>query len=211
MSSVFGHGQLRLYLLSLLEAGPRHGYEVIRALQERFDGLYTPSAGTVYPRLQRLEEEGLIVRDEVSGSSPGRKVVYRITDAGRAEVASRRQDLAALDLDLAASVSRLAEDVRHRVRTGSKDLRGELAQAARVARASSRAVPQPPSGPGEKVGPGGVRADGPAVGPGLEQALRDLRAEVARSLAAVDSAQLADRARAVVEAATGEVRRLRDG
>ena len=91
MSSVFGHGQPRLYLLSLLEAGPRHGYEVIRALQERFDGLYTPSAGTVYPRLQRLEEEGLIAR-EASGADAGRKVVYRITEAGRA-AASRMGDL----------------------------------------------------------------------------------------------------------------------
>ena len=212
MSSVFGHGQLRLYLLSLLEEGPRHGYEVIRALEERFDGLYTPSAGTVYPRLQRLEEEGLIVR-ESSGADAGRKVVYRITDAGRAEVGSRRDDLAALDLDLAASVSRLAEDVRRRVRTGSKDLRGELAEAAKVARASSRAVPAPEGAAGEHVSPSDARANGygPAVGPGLEQALRDLRDEVSRSLSAVDSAQLAERARAVVEAATGEVRKLRGG
>ena len=79
MTPVFAHGQLRLYLLALLEEAPRHGYEVIRALEERFGGLYVPSAGSVYPRLARLEEEGLVAR-----SDEGRTAVYRITDAGRA-------------------------------------------------------------------------------------------------------------------------------
>ena len=43
----FAHGQLRLYLLSLLEDGPRHGYELMTALSDRFGGTYRPSAGTV--------------------------------------------------------------------------------------------------------------------------------------------------------------------
>ena len=60
MSPVFGHGRLRLYLLKLLDESPRHGYDVIRALEDRFLGLYAPSAGTVYPRLSRLESEGLV-------------------------------------------------------------------------------------------------------------------------------------------------------
>lgn len=55
MSNVFGHGRLRLYLLKLLADSPRHGYEVIRLLEERFQGRYAPSAGTVYPRLAKLE------------------------------------------------------------------------------------------------------------------------------------------------------------
>ena len=79
MSPVFAHGQLRLYLLALLNEGPRHGYEVIQDLEQRFNGLYSPSAGTVYPRLAKLEEEGLVERAE-----EGRKAIYRITDAGRA-------------------------------------------------------------------------------------------------------------------------------
>ena len=58
MSPVFGHGRLRLYLLKLLDESPRHGYDVIRELEDRFMGLYTPSAGTVYPRLARLEADG---------------------------------------------------------------------------------------------------------------------------------------------------------
>ena len=49
MSPVFRHGRLRLYLLKLLDESPRHGYEVIRLLQDRFMGVYSPSPGTIYP------------------------------------------------------------------------------------------------------------------------------------------------------------------
>lgn len=133
MTPVFGHGQLRLYLLSLLDEAPRHGYEVIRALEERFDGMYSPSAGTVYPRLSRLEEEGLVEREE-----SGRKAVYRITEAGRAEVRNRQGDLTDLDADLAESVRRLAAEVRDQVRAASRELRGELAEAAKAARSASK-------------------------------------------------------------------------
>ena len=76
---VFAHGHLRLYLLSLLEERPMHGYELIQALEARFGGTYSPSAGTIYPRLGKLEEEGLVTR-----VSDGRKSVYEITDAGTA-------------------------------------------------------------------------------------------------------------------------------
>ena len=60
----------------LLDEGPRHGYEVIQELESRFNGLYSPSAGTVYPRLAKLEEEGLVQRTD-----EGRKATYAITDA----------------------------------------------------------------------------------------------------------------------------------
>ncbi len=132
MSPVFAHGQLRLYLLALLAEGPRHGYEVIRDLEDRFGGLYSPSAGTVYPRLAKLEEEGLVQRvDE------GRKATYRITDAGRAEVAARRLDVADLQQDLDHSVRELAQQVRQRVHGSASDLRAELAAAAKEARAGA--------------------------------------------------------------------------
>jgi DNA-binding PadR family transcriptional regulator len=133
MTPVFGHGQLRLYLLSLLDEAPRHGYELIRALEDRFNGMYTPSAGTIYPRLARLEEEGLVERED-----SGRKAVYRITEAGRAEVRARAEELRDLDDDLTASVQRLASEVREQVRAASRDLRGELAAAAKAAKAASR-------------------------------------------------------------------------
>ena len=130
--AVFAHGQLRLYLLALLDEGPRHGYEVIRALEERFNGLYSPSAGTVYPRLAKLEEEGLVER-----SDEGRKATYSITERGRAEVRARAVDLADLQQDLDHSVRELANEVRQRVHGSATNLREELREAAKQARASA--------------------------------------------------------------------------
>ena len=118
---VFAHGQLRLYLLALLESGPKHGYELITALSDRFGGTYRPSPGTVYPRLARLEEEGLVTRVE-----EGRKGMYALTDAGRAELAERRGDLAALEENLAESVRALAAQVRDEVRGAMAGLRADL-------------------------------------------------------------------------------------
>jgi DNA-binding PadR family transcriptional regulator len=148
--AVFAHGQLRLYLLALLDEGPRHGYEIIRALEERFNGLYSPSAGTVYPRLAKLEEEGLVER-----ADDGRKATYRITEAGRREVAAREPDLADLQQDLDHSVRELAQEVRLRVHGSSEDLRAELKEAAKQARASATPAGMsyethwPDAGPGD--------------------------------------------------------------
>ncbi|MGN6300925.1 MAG: PadR family transcriptional regulator [Angustibacter sp.] len=141
MSPVFAHGQLRLYLLTALADGPKHGYEIIRDLEERFGGLYSPSAGTIYPRLARLEDEGLVVRED-----EGRKAVYRITDAGRAELHDRAGDVDDLQVDLERSVRQLAEQVRAQVRGGSKELRAELLAAAKTARRSAHdeAATRPP-------------------------------------------------------------------
>jgi DNA-binding PadR family transcriptional regulator len=121
-ASVFGHGQLRLYLLGLLAERPMHGYELIQELSQRFGGTYAPSAGTVYPRLTRLQEEGLIV-----ARSDGRRTVHEITDAGRALVAERRDDLTALQAEVDESVQRLASDVRTSVNDAMRALRADLA------------------------------------------------------------------------------------
>ncbi|CAL9295850.1 PadR family transcriptional regulator [Streptomyces sp. SudanB182_2057] len=129
MPPVFAHGRLRLYLLKLLDEAPRHGYEVIRLLEERFQGLYAPSAGTVYPRLAKLEAEGL-VRHTTEG---GRKV-YAITDAGRAELADRGGELADLELEIRESVAELAAEMRADVRGAAGDLRREVRAAASEAR-----------------------------------------------------------------------------
>src|SRR5512132_533428 len=102
MSAVFSHGRLRRYLLRLLAEGPRHGYELIRLLENRFHGLYAPSAGTIYPRLARMEADGLITHT----ASGGRKV-YDITEAGRAELAARAPELAQLESEIHASVADL--------------------------------------------------------------------------------------------------------
>jgi DNA-binding PadR family transcriptional regulator len=126
MTPVFGHGHLRLYLLSLLALSPRHGYELIQALSGRFGGTYVPSAGTIYPRLAKLEEDGLVTK-----TTDGRKTVYEITDAGRAELASRLGELDGIETELSDSVRRLADEVRSSVTAAMKTLRADLASAAR--------------------------------------------------------------------------------
>ncbi|TFD29837.1 PadR family transcriptional regulator, partial [Cryobacterium cryoconiti] len=128
MTPVFAHGSLRLYLLSLLADQPRHGYELIQALSDRFGGTYIPSAGTIYPRLAKLEEEGLVTK-----STDGRKTVYEITDAGRAELQARQADLHDLETEVADSVRRLADEVRTGVSAAMRSLRLDLASAKRQA------------------------------------------------------------------------------
>ncbi|WP_431036717.1 helix-turn-helix transcriptional regulator [Streptomyces sp. P6-2-1] len=121
MAPVFAHGRLRLYLLKLLAEAPRHGYEVIRLLQERFEGLYAPSAGTVYPRLAKLESEGLVTH-----TTEGGRKVYAITGAGRAELAARGGELAELELEIRESVAELAAEIRDDVRGAAGELRREV-------------------------------------------------------------------------------------
>ena len=133
MTPVFAHGHLRLYLLSLLAERPMHGYELMQALGDRFGGTYIPSAGTIYPRLAKLEDEGLVTKD-----ADGRKTVYTITDAGRAELDSRAGELDGIENDVTDSVRRLADEVRSSVGDAMKTLRADLASAARDARQDAR-------------------------------------------------------------------------
>jgi len=74
---MFESGEVKFVVLRLLKEKPMHGYEVMRALEERMAGCYTPSAGTVYPTLQLLEDEGYVRAVETSG-----KKVYHITPEG---------------------------------------------------------------------------------------------------------------------------------
>src|SRR5881392_3211896 len=73
----FEAGDMKYVILKLLKDKPRHGYEVMKELEERMHGFYSPSPGTVYPTLQWLEDEGLVVAKDVDG-----KKVYEITEAG---------------------------------------------------------------------------------------------------------------------------------
>ncbi|MCL2514607.1 MAG: helix-turn-helix transcriptional regulator [Microbacteriaceae bacterium] len=139
---VFSHGSLRLYLLSLLAEGAKHGYELIQAIEQRFGGTYSPSAGTIYPRLSKLEEEGLVTK-----TADGRKTVYEITDAGRAELGRRESELADIEAEVTDSVRRLADEVRSGVNAALKSLRADLASAARESKEHARftAGPAPAS------------------------------------------------------------------
>ncbi|ALE06918.1 PadR family transcriptional regulator [Arthrobacter sp. ERGS1:01] len=78
-----GRGELRTAVLALLAEQPMHGYQIIREIEERSGGNWKPSAGSVYPTLQLLADEGLILAEE----SNGRKI-YSLTDAGREEAAT---------------------------------------------------------------------------------------------------------------------------
>ena len=138
VSPVFRHGRLRLYLLKLLDESPRHGYEVIRLLQDRFMGVYAPSPGTIYPRLARLEEEGLVTHDEADG-----RKVYRITDKGREELRNRSDDLSELEDEITASVRDIAREVTEDVRETVRNLREELTFAARDMHRRGTARPPP--------------------------------------------------------------------
>lgn len=80
---VFGQGGLRLVLLHLIAERPRHGYELIRAIEDRTGGAYVPSPGAIYPTLTLLEEMGHAIQAAGEG---GRKS-YAATEAGRAELA----------------------------------------------------------------------------------------------------------------------------
>lgn len=74
----FDRGDLKYVILELLRERPRHGYDIIRALEERFRGMYAPSPGTVYPTLQMVEDMGYATSQEQDG-----KRVYTLTEAGR--------------------------------------------------------------------------------------------------------------------------------
>lgn len=130
--AVFSHGDLRLYLLALIAESPQHGYGIIQALTDRTGGTYTPSAGTIYPRLAKLEEDGLVTK-----TADGRTTIYTITDAGRTELAAREGDLQGIEAGLSDSVRLIANEVRQSVQEAMKSLRADLAAAARDERAAA--------------------------------------------------------------------------
>jgi len=198
MSPVFSHGSLRLYLLSLLAEGPKHGYELIQSLSERFGGTYSPSAGTIYPRLAKLEEESL-----VSKESDGRKTVYSITDAGRRELDGRQGDLDAIELELTDSVRRLADSVRTGVTDAMRSLKADLASAARQATQSSSSAPSVSTeAPDDRVASRVALHDADVVIAQFRQQLRsDLRQQVT-------SGTLTD---ATVQQLRTDLDRVRDG
>jgi DNA-binding PadR family transcriptional regulator len=79
-------GDLKLITLSLLAEAPRHGYDIIKALEERTSGIYSPSPGVVYPTLTFLEEAGY-----AASAADGNKKVFSITEAGQAHLNENRE------------------------------------------------------------------------------------------------------------------------
>ena len=101
---MFESGEMKYVILRLIKEKPRHGYEIIKALEQKFGGWYTPSAGTVYPTLQLLEDQGYVRINEVEG-----KKVYHITPEGEAFLEEHRDVL---------------EDIIDRVHEVVRDLAG---------------------------------------------------------------------------------------
>ncbi len=175
MAPVFAHGALRLYLLALLESGPKHGYELIKALNERFGGTYSPSAGTIYPRLGKLQDEGLVATE-----AAGRRTNYSITQAGLLELNKRRDELAGVESEISTSVRRLADKLREDLRGNMRGLRADLAATAEAARTAARTGPAagPPAAPPRYSPEGELRLQEAEM---LVQAFRDdMRVELRR-------------------------------
>lgn len=105
---LFSHGGLRLVLLHLISQQPRHGYELIKAIEESVNGTYSPSAGVVYPTLTLLEEMGYIRVQENPGDSQRKS--YEITDAGREHLAENEDSVTELLARLATRRER-SEDM----------------------------------------------------------------------------------------------------
>ncbi|HEX5417724.1 MAG TPA: PadR family transcriptional regulator [Chloroflexota bacterium] len=117
-------GEVKFLILSVLQEGPKHGYEIMRSIEEKSQGAYTPSAGTVYPTLQMLEDLGQIRGLE----SEGRKV-YELTEAGRAYVATHQAEVNAAWERFAQPAGRGEE---------ARQLREELGMLARALFAEGR-------------------------------------------------------------------------
>jgi len=122
---MFEAGEVKYVILRLLKEKPRHGYEIIKALEERMGGWYTPSAGTVYPTLQLLEDQGYVRVVESEG-----KKVYHITPAGEVFLEQHRD-----------VIDDIFDRVREALRGFAGSSLGELNQAfARLAGLAYRQV-----------------------------------------------------------------------
>ena len=100
---MFDSGALRLLVLGLIAEAPRHGYDIIRDLHDRFQGAYRPSPGSIYPILQTLAEAGL-----VTSETHGRQRLFAVTDEGRAYLVDQRAELAAINAQLEEARARSA-------------------------------------------------------------------------------------------------------
>lgn len=94
-SRMFDAGALRIVVLGLIAEEPRHGYDIIKALESRFHGAYSPSPGAIYPMLQMMEEADL-----VSSETTGNKRLYTITPEGRAYLEENKADLDRINAQL---------------------------------------------------------------------------------------------------------------
>jgi DNA-binding PadR family transcriptional regulator len=136
---MFATGELRLALLALIAKEPRHGYELIRAIEDMTGGSYAPSPGAVYPTLQMLEEEGQIkpaktAEAEDDEGETGGKKPFKVTKSGKAELEDRADEVKEL-------MGRLGEhgERAERVKEKSPDLFRAMGNLANVLKNRARA------------------------------------------------------------------------
>lgn len=125
---MFGQGELRLALLALVRDEPRHGYELIKAIEEMTGGTYAPSPGAVYPTLQMLEDENMITEAEAEGA----KKPFEATVDGIAELDARADEVEKL-------MTRLESLGEKRSRVRSPDLFRAMGNLASVLKNRAKA------------------------------------------------------------------------
>jgi len=128
-------GDLRVIVLALLAERPRHGYDIIRTLEERSSGAYSPSPGVVYPTLTYLEEAGF-----VTGASEGSKKVYAITEDGGAHLAANRDVADKLLEGMVRYGERVARARSWFHRHDETEMPGAIAELSEAHRALKRAL-----------------------------------------------------------------------
>jgi DNA-binding PadR family transcriptional regulator len=164
-------GDVRLVALYLIEQQPRHGYDLIKAIEEKSKGFYSPSPGIVYPALTYLEEAGY-----VTASAEGNKKLYTITDDGRAHLADNREAIQST-LDFLEKAGARMNEWRERVADEwpfGKERREEEVHVHRHRHHG------PGPGPGFRPGPD---RDTPDVVPEFNDARRDLKAAIGDAIA----------------------------
>jgi DNA-binding PadR family transcriptional regulator len=119
---MFDSGELRLVLLTLIAEAPRHGYDLIREIEERTGGAYAPSPGVIYPTLTLLGDMGLIEE----AKSEGAKKQFAITEAGTAALAAKADEVAALLNRLSAMGEQRAKTDGAPIRRAMGNLRAVL-------------------------------------------------------------------------------------
>jgi DNA-binding PadR family transcriptional regulator len=115
---MLAHGDLRLIALALIAKQPRHGYEIIKVLEDKTAGWYSPSPGIVYPTLTYLEEAGY-----VTAQADGAKKLYTITDEGRAHLDENRDFVDAV-LERLSTIGEKASRMRRRFEADDDERRG---------------------------------------------------------------------------------------
>lgn len=90
---MFGSGELRLVLLKLIADEPRHGYQLIKAIEELTQGAYAPSPGVVYPTLSLLADEGAVIEAANAPGGEGARKAFTITEQGQAELVEKSDEV----------------------------------------------------------------------------------------------------------------------